>query len=105
MQSGNCAPVGRCRLWAPAFLDTPRLAFQARGNIEEALMAAIGFIGLGNMGGPMAANLLKVGHTVTGYDLNPEALRALTAAGGKAASSAAEAANGASVVITMLPAG
>jgi 3-hydroxyisobutyrate dehydrogenase len=68
-------------------------------------MAVIGFIGLGNMGGPMAANLIKAGHTVTGYDLNPEALRALTAAGGKAASSAAEAATGASVVITMLPAG
>jgi 3-hydroxyisobutyrate dehydrogenase len=68
-------------------------------------MAVIGFIGLGNMGGPMAANLVKAGHTVTGYDLNPEALRALTAAGGKAAGNAAEAANGASVVITMLPAG
>ena len=68
-------------------------------------MAVIGFIGLGNMGGPMAANLVKAGHAVTGYDLNPEALRALISAGGRAANSAAEAANGASVVITMLPAG
>jgi 3-hydroxyisobutyrate dehydrogenase len=68
-------------------------------------MAIIGFIGLGNMGGPMAANLVKAGHTVTGYDLNPASLDALSAAGGKVAASAAEAAKGASVVITMLPAG
>jgi 3-hydroxyisobutyrate dehydrogenase len=68
-------------------------------------MAIIGFIGLGNMGGPMAANLVKAGHTVTGFDLNPASLDALSAAGGKVAASAAEAAKGASVVITMLPAG
>ncbi len=65
----------------------------------------IGFIGLGNMGGPMAANLVKAGHTVTGFDLNPAALEALQSAGGKTAASAAEAASGAQVVITMLPAG
>jgi 3-hydroxyisobutyrate dehydrogenase len=68
-------------------------------------MATIGFIGLGNMGGPMAANLVKAGHTVTGYDLNPAALEALVKAGGMTAASAAEAVAGASVVITMLPAG
>jgi 3-hydroxyisobutyrate dehydrogenase len=68
-------------------------------------MANIGFIGLGNMGGPMAANLVKAGHTVAGYDLNPAALDALVKAGGKRASSSADAARGASVVITMLPAG
>ncbi len=68
-------------------------------------MATIGFIGLGNMGAPMAANLVKAGHGVTGYDLNPAALQALTAVGGKAAPSASEAAKGADVVITMLPAG
>jgi 3-hydroxyisobutyrate dehydrogenase len=68
-------------------------------------MATIGFIGLGNMGGPMAANLVKAGHTVTGYDLNPAALDALAKAGGKVAKSAADAVAGASVVITMLPAG
>jgi len=68
-------------------------------------MAAVGFIGLGNMGGPMAANLVKAGHTVTGFDLNPAALDALARAGGNVAKSAAEAAAGASVVITMLPAG
>ena len=68
-------------------------------------MASIGFIGLGNMGAPMAANLVMAGHGVTGYDLNPAALRTLTAAGVKGAGSAAEAAKGADVVITMLPAG
>ena len=53
----------------------------------------------------MAANLVKAGHAVTGYDLNPAALQALAAAGGKVAASAADAVKGASVVITMLPAG
>jgi len=66
-------------------------------------MATIGFIGLGNMGAPMAANLVKAGHGVTGYDLNPAALQALVAAGGKGAASASEAVKGADVVITMLP--
>jgi 3-hydroxyisobutyrate dehydrogenase len=68
-------------------------------------MATIGFIGLGNMGAPMAANLVKAGHVVTGYDLSPAALEALSKAGGKIAASAADAARGASVIITMLPAG
>jgi 3-hydroxyisobutyrate dehydrogenase len=68
-------------------------------------MATVGFIGLGNMGGPMAANLVKAGHTVTGFDLNPAALDALAKAGGKVAASATDAVAGASVVITMLPAG
>src|SRR3984957_4473249 len=67
--------------------------------------AKIGFIGLGNMGAPMAANLLKAGYQVTGYDLSAPALAALVAAGGKAAESAAEAASGAEIIITMLPAG
>jgi 3-hydroxyisobutyrate dehydrogenase len=68
-------------------------------------MAIVGFIGLGNMGGPMAANLVKAGHSVTGFDLNPAVLDALAKAGGKVAKSAADAVAGASVVITMLPAG
>jgi 3-hydroxyisobutyrate dehydrogenase len=68
-------------------------------------MAKIGFIGLGNMGAPMAANLVKAGHTVIGYDLSPAALEALTKAGGQIAGSTREAVTGASVIITMLPAG
>jgi 3-hydroxyisobutyrate dehydrogenase len=68
-------------------------------------MARIGFIGLGNMGSPMAANLLKAGHRVVGFDLNESALQTLVSAGGEAVSSAAEAARGADVVLTMLPSG
>ncbi len=68
-------------------------------------MSKIAFIGLGNMGGPMAANLVKAGHDVTGFDLAAASLDALVAAGGKRAASAGEAASGAEVVITMLPAG
>jgi 3-hydroxyisobutyrate dehydrogenase len=66
-------------------------------------MATIGFIGLGNMGAPMAANLVKAGHRVIGYDINMNAVRAI--AGVQAAASAAEAVRGADFVITMLPAG
>jgi 3-hydroxyisobutyrate dehydrogenase-like beta-hydroxyacid dehydrogenase len=68
-------------------------------------MATIGFIGLGKMGVPMAANLLKAGHQLTGFDLMPAAVEALLAKGGQAAKSAAEAAAAGDVVITMLPAG
>lgn len=68
-------------------------------------MAKIGFIGLGNMGLPMAQNLVKAGHTVTGFDINTNAMTALTQAGAQAAGSAAEAVKDAEVVITMLPAG
>ncbi len=68
-------------------------------------MASIAFIGLGNMGGPMAANLVKAGHTVRGFDLSAAVLDALVAAGGQKAASATAAAQGADAVITMLPAG
>ena len=63
----------------------------------------IGFIGLGVMGAPMAANLVKSGFNVTGYNRSPAAVERLVAAGGKAARSVAEATRGAEVVITMLP--
>jgi 2-hydroxy-3-oxopropionate reductase len=63
----------------------------------------IGFIGLGVMGGPMAANLLKAGFDVTGYNRSKPAVDRFVATGGKAASSIAEATRGADVVITMLP--
>ncbi len=65
----------------------------------------IGFIGLGNMGGPMAANLVKAGHTVRGFDLVPASLDLAREAGVAVVGSALEAAEGAEVVITMLPAG
>ena len=65
----------------------------------------IGFIGLGNMGGPMAANLVRAGHKVRGFDLAPASLETARAEGIAVAGSALEAAAGADVVITMLPAG
>ena len=68
-------------------------------------MTNIAFIGLGNMGGPMAANLVKAGHSVTAFDLMPEALAAFEQAGGKTADSALAAVQGAEVVVSMLPAG
>ena len=68
-------------------------------------MSSIAFIGLGNMGGPMAANLIKDGHTVTGFDLGTGAMEAFVAAGGHRAASAAQALAGAEFVVTMLPAG
>src|SRR6187431_615526 len=68
-------------------------------------MASIAFIGLGNMGGPMAANLVKAGHKVTAFDL-VEASRAQAKADGAGISESSVAAvKGADVVITMLPAG
>jgi len=68
-------------------------------------MAAIGFIGLGNMGAPMAANLVKAGHRVIGYDVVANAGAALVQKGGHASATAPEAAGAGDVVITMLPAG
>src|SRR5215831_3170284 len=68
-------------------------------------MAQIGFIGLGNMGLPMAQNLAKAGHGVAGFDIQRAAVEKLASTGGKAVASIAEACDGADVVITMLPAG
>jgi len=68
-------------------------------------MARIGFIGLGNMGLPMAQNLIKAGHQVEGVDVNPAAVAKLKAAGGVVDETAKSAAARADVVITMLPAG
>lgn len=67
-------------------------------------MTAIAFIGLGNMGGPMAANLLKSGMQVTVFDLVEASVNALVEQGAKAASSAVDAVAEADVVVTMLPA-
>ena len=68
-------------------------------------MARVAFIGLGNMGGGMAANLAKAGHDVRAFDLSAEALDRAKAAGCLPAASAAEACDGAEAVVTMLPAG
>jgi len=68
-------------------------------------MSHIGFIGLGNMGLPMAQNLIKAGHQIEGVDVNPASIEKLKASGGVSAETAKIAAARADVVITMLPSG
>jgi 2-hydroxy-3-oxopropionate reductase len=66
-------------------------------------MTTVGFIGLGIMGGPMAANLVKAGFDVTGYNRSPEPVQRLVEQGGRGAGSLAEAVRDADVVLTMVP--
>jgi 3-hydroxyisobutyrate dehydrogenase len=73
--------------------------------VEGRRMATIGFIGLGNMGAPMAANLVTAQHRIAGYDIVAAARAALAEKGGHAAAGIAEAAAAGDIVITMLPAG
>ena len=68
-------------------------------------MATIAFIGLGNMGGPMAANLVKAGHKVTAFDLVAASRDQAKADGAAIAESSVGSVKGADVIITMLPAG
>jgi len=68
-------------------------------------MSRIGFIGLGNMGGPMARNLVKAGHEVKGFDVSQEAMNFAVQAGVQAASSVSDAASEVEVIVTMLPVG
>ena len=68
-------------------------------------MARIGFIGVGNMGGPMARNLIRAGHSLKVYDLNEEALNFAVQSGAKRAASIKDAASGVEFVISMLPVG
>ncbi|WP_207478969.1 3-hydroxyisobutyrate dehydrogenase [Arenibaculum pallidiluteum] len=68
-------------------------------------MASVAFIGLGNMGGPMAANLVKAGHRVVGFDMVEGNLSRAAEAGVEPADSAAAAAAAADCIVTMLPAG
>jgi 3-hydroxyisobutyrate dehydrogenase len=68
-------------------------------------MSTVAFLGLGNMGGPMAANLVAAGHTVHGFDLVPDLKAAAEAKGVKVSDSGATAVDGADVVITSLPNG
>ena len=68
-------------------------------------MATIGFIGLGNMGGPMARNLIKAGHSLKVFDLSEEAMNFVVQSGAEAATSAADAATNVDAVVTMLPVG
>ena len=66
-------------------------------------MTKIGFIGLGTMGGPMAANIIKGGYDVKGFDINPKLMENHTKNNGTAAGSASEAAINSDILFTMLP--
>jgi len=68
-------------------------------------MSTIAFIGVGNMGAPMARNLLKAQEQVKAFDLSPAALKPVVDSGAKQAKTALEAVEGADIVLTMLPAG
>ena len=68
-------------------------------------MAKIGFIGLGNMGGPMAINLVKAGHEVRVFDLSPDAIATLVEAGATSVNAVEEVCENADFVVSMLPAG
>ncbi|MGB3593088.1 MAG: NAD(P)-binding domain-containing protein, partial [Ornithinimicrobium sp.] len=70
---------------------------------EGSKMSAIAFIGLGIMGGPMAGNLVRAGHQVTGFNRSPGPYATLEEAGGKAVSSCAEATRDADFICVMVP--
>ncbi|MBO6510974.1 MAG: 3-hydroxyisobutyrate dehydrogenase [Roseibium sp.] len=69
------------------------------------MSSTVGFIGLGNMGGPMAINLVKAGHKVIGFDLSDAAMTTHAEAGGDRGTSVADLAAASDVIVTMLPAG
>ena len=85
----------RCRATVPA-----RRSRRGRNDV-----ARIGFAGVGNMGGPMAARLVEAGHEVVAFDVSRACLDRAVGLGARAAGSAAEAADGAEAFVSMLPAG
>src|SRR3546814_20149947 len=87
-------------VWKGRWRTTP-----PRRGEQERIMATIAFIGLGNMGGGMAANLAKAGHRVLAFDLSEPALAKAVEAGCERAASALTAVSAADAVVTMLPAG
>src|SRR6202012_2036160 len=89
--------------WSAAAPYTHRRVRLTR--LSGGTMSKIAFIGLGNMGAPMAANLVKAGHSVMGFDLADAAKTAAAASGVTIAASAGEAVANADTVVTMLPAG
>jgi len=68
-------------------------------------MATVGFVGLGNMGGPMARNLIKAGHSLKVFDLDEEKVNLAAQSGAQAAASIAEAVAGVEIVVSMVPEG
>eukprot|EP00123_Amoebidium_parasiticum_P015667 comp23098_c0_seq1/m.37107 comp23098_c0_seq1/g.37107 ORF comp23098_c0_seq1/g.37107 comp23098_c0_seq1/m.37107 type:complete len:329 (-) comp23098_c0_seq1:733-1719(-) len=87
------------RVWG----NTPHILARTMSSASANAAKKVGFIGLGNMGGHMAANLLKAGHSVTVYDIFPEATSKLAKQGAGVAECVAEIAQKSDAIITMLP--
>jgi len=83
--------------------QTVSLALRTVRRYSVPANETVGFIGLGNMGRGMAANLVDKGHQVLAYDVMPAAVSSIVTQGGKPAESPAQVAAGASRVVTMLP--
>lgn len=98
-------PKAAAPVWAEerGACDERRGKTGAQGRPEASGASRVAFIGLGIMGGPMAANLVKAGFEVTGYNRSPAKVEQFVAAGGHGAKDIAEAVAGADVVATMVP--
>jgi 2-hydroxy-3-oxopropionate reductase len=87
----------------PSLRPGSSIAWASSAEDGEKSVTRIGFIGLGIMGGPMAANLVRAGFEVTGCNRSRAKVDRLVEQGGRAAASVAEAVGGADVVVTVLP--
>src|SRR5690606_32012063 len=96
---------GRRRRLLPAARRSRTRARRSQGERPMSELPTVAFLGLGHMGGPMAANLVRAGYTVNGYDPVPAAQEEATKNGITVAEAATDAVRGAQVVITMLPNG
>lgn len=85
-------------------LATPAYPWARAAGQREVRIMRIGFVGVGNMGGPMSRNLAQAGHEVRAFDIDSDRLAAAAASGATAAASAIDAVRNAEAVITMLPA-
>lgn len=107
MLSGDRCIVAAGQAWGtrPCATGTTAAVVSGVGRGYGGVMAAVAWIGLGHMGGPMTANLVNAGHTVRGFDLNLDARRAARESGVVTPDSLAETVAGADVLITMLQSG
>src|SRR5579864_8669927 len=91
-------------IWDARFLDPPRYAMLAATDIRGSIAMKVGFIGVGNMGGPMCRNIIRnTNHEVVVFDLNPAAIKACTDLGAAPGTSVAQVASTCDVVFTSLP--
>ncbi|WP_301524861.1 3-hydroxyisobutyrate dehydrogenase [Corynebacterium sp.] len=101
----HCFAVEELLRWNLHHTPTRSWTTSQRDRPEGTTMTTIGWIGTGNMGARMCANLVKAGFTVQAFDLNPDALAAAAENGATPVGSVAEVLDGADAVFTMLPKG